>query len=100
MNRPAGALEVIFERLEAGGELVVRLTERGLGLDLELTREIGDREEQIAQLLGSASWIIRERLAQLRRLLVDLVQHVGRTCPVESDSGDARADFVRAQQRG
>src|SRR5262245_24180188 len=50
-HRSPRLLDRVFHRFEPPRELVVRLTERGLGLDAELAREIGEGEQEIAHFL-------------------------------------------------
>ena len=82
-------LDPLFHRREALPELVVGSTERGLGLDAKLPRQVRDREEEIANLLFNPTQPVRTRpnlvdnLAYLLDLLLYLVEHVLRRDPIE-----------------
>ena len=76
-----------FHRLEPALKLVVRDPQRRLGLDAELSRQVDDREQQVAHLLFGARRIARfvlNGLAQLGDLLLDLPNDVARLRPVEA----------------
>src|SRR6185436_1205803 len=47
-------LERRFDRLESARELLVGLAQRALGLDAKLSRQVGDREQQVAHFLLGA----------------------------------------------
>ena len=51
VDRAPLGVEIVFEGGEALGEFLVRPPQRGLGIDPQLAREVGDREEQVAHLL-------------------------------------------------
>ena len=63
-----------FERVEAGGELVVGIAERRLRLESELARQIGEREQQVAKLFGGPCRDSRARPRGTRALFFDLGQ--------------------------
>jgi competence protein ComEC len=89
--------------LEATLELVVGPAQRRLGLVSQETRQVGQGEEDVAELvLGfPRAWAMRgHRGAQFGHLFVDLVQHLVGRRPVEADRGGARAELVGAQQGG
>jgi competence protein ComEC len=109
-HRSAGGGNRAFHRGEPAGELLVRLAQRRFGLDAELAREVGHREEEIAHFLLRAVAAVEpvevirrvapNRFTQLVDLFLNLVDDVARARPVEADRRRAPADVVRAQKRG
>jgi uncharacterized protein DUF1844 len=91
--------ERLLHHREPPRELVIRLPERRLGLDPELPCEVGDREEQVPQLVFSADRIAGH-LPQFVDLLLNLLDDIVCPGPVEAHRRRARADVIRAQQRG
>ena len=96
---PASASRASMARKRVG-ELAVGGAQQRLGIVIELAGEVGDGEQQVADLLGDVRPIAGgEGVADLRRLLVDLLEHLRRRRPVEADLGRLRGDPGGAQQR-
>ncbi len=90
----------MLNRAKPPGELAVGRAERRLGVDPQLSSEVGDRKQEIADLFFDVGGVGRfHGLTQLRHLFIDLVDDGGRLVPVEADVGGAGADARRAQQR-
>jgi len=87
------ALDIVETLLE----LVVRQPERRLGLDAELAGEVGDGEEQVADLFlgfGRVRAKSGDGLPYFANLFVDLVEHILGLYPVETDGRHPGADLV------
>ena len=84
---------------EAADELLVRRPQRGLGIDLQVASDVGDDEQQVAELLldlaarlfargGAPARVGGERdLLELGELLLELFEHRRERGPVEADLG-------------
>ena len=76
-----------LHRREAADEFSIRPLQRLLGIDLDLARDVGDGEEQVADLLLDHSVIAAiDGGAQLGDFLFHLVEYVRGAPPVESDT--------------
>jgi len=98
MDRHALACQLVLERFEAPAELLVGPAQGRLRLESEFAREVGHREQQVAQLFGCPFRAFAERGAELAHFLVDLVDDIFGLCPVEADRGHARADLISPEQ--
>src|SRR5713101_1016147 len=76
---------------EAAGELLVRRTQRALRIDLQMAGDVGDDEQEIAELLldrmrdGGSFRVCCNRLLELGELLLELHQNRRQRRPVEAD---------------
>src|SRR5215212_8671816 len=85
LHRDTPVSEAAFELREPSCELVVRRAQGVLRLHPQLSRQVGDREEQVAHLLLQGRRIgggALDRAADLLDLLLDLAYHVRRAFPV------------------
>jgi len=98
VHRSAFALQRVFQCGKSSIEFLVARPKRRLRLDAQLSCEICEREEQIAELFGRARRVLGQRAAQLMRLLFDLVHHAGGVRPIEPDRCRPAADFIGVQQ--
>jgi len=96
VHGPVFLREPILDGAKARSELIVRFAERGLRIETELARQIGDREQEVPKLFGGPSRALVQGLPELACLLVDLVHDVNGLRPFESHRRDARANLVRS----
>jgi hypothetical protein len=84
---------------EAAPELEVRRRQGGLGVEIDLARQVGEGEEEVADLLGDLGALPpAEGFMQLCDLLVDLVKDGARVGPVEADAGRLLGQAVGGQE--
>jgi len=83
---------------EAARELVVGPRQCGFGFDAELSRKIGEREQQIAHFLHALRAPLGQGATQLGDLFFDFLDDLLGLWPVEADGGRARANLVRAEK--
>ena len=70
------------------------------GFEVELPRQVGEDEEQIAHLIRQPGRVGRWQLgAQFRSFLLQLVEDAGGIRPVEADPGGAPGQLVGPHQR-
>src|SRR5581483_11243466 len=94
-------LHAFFDVIEALRELVDRPAERALGIDLEVAREIHEREEAIAHLfLDRVGVLLFDGGFELAEFLADLGARALLVLPIEADAGDLLADALGARERG
>ena len=90
----------LFDLFEPPPELVRGDTQRGLGLDVEMTGDVDDREQEIAELVVDSSGVTAaDRLAQFCGFLGDLGQRAVDVGPVEADLRGLALHVVRVAQR-
>lgn len=81
----------------AADEFLVRAAQRRLRVDIEMPGEIGQREQQVADLLRRCLAVAGDDLGlHLVDLLADLRQYGARVRPVEADLGRLVLQFHRA----
>ena len=101
-GRAARLGEARLDVAEAADELLVRGPQRRLRIELQVARDVGDDEQEIAELLldlrpgGSAV----DLGFQLADLLLELGEHRGERRPVEADAGGFVLQLDGARERG
>jgi len=95
-NAPGG--QHLFDVVKAAGELGIGGAQGCFGVDLEVTRQVGDHEQQVADFLFPGGLV--RRVQDLARFLGQLVQHQVRVVPVEAYGRSAALQFLGAGKRG
>src|SRR5256885_4236424 len=102
----AGLAQSILDVVEARFEAPHRRPQGLLGMDLDEAAQVGEGEEEVAELVldllltGCAGRAARHRLLQLDELLADLDENSLHVGPVESDCACLLGDALRPHESG
>src|SRR5690606_5483234 len=100
IERPSGLAHAALDALEPRLEAQVRAARGLLRIDVEMPREIRDREQHVAELgLDPAPLTARDRFVELAELLGDLLARAARIGPIEADACGAASELHGARQR-
>ncbi len=103
---PGGKLQALgaefpLNPTEAILEFAIRRLKGALGVDVQITRHIRQREQQIAEFLrGRGAIIDLHGRAQLTQLLIDLREQPSLIRPVEADARHLGRDTQSFQKSG
>ena len=98
---PPSFLYAVFRRAEAALDLPVRPAQGLFRIDSEPAADLGDREQQVAQLFGHAAFVAAPDLvAQFAEFLRHLADDRRGVRPVEAGPGHAPAQLVGTEEGG
>jgi hypothetical protein len=92
---------MVLHRIESAGEFVVGVAQAGFRVELQLAREVGQHEQQVADLIGQTGRIgVREFGAKFLNFLFKFGEDLIGVGPVEADGGGSVGQFDGSGQSG